>query len=291
VWTLLAFLAQPIAELGQAIDHVAHSPARALAGLVDQPLRHANLGLELALPRLLRVHPGEVEIDPDLVTQLPKVSDPLFHPPPLSLVCHLRLRWNSREEDGPRSRADEVIAGPVRCPTGVMAASPVISTRMNFDQTLLDAARGLIERCKAAGVTIATAESCTGGLLAALLTEIAGSSAVFDRGLVTYSNQAKIELLGVPAGTLAAHGAVSEPVARAMAEGARERAGVTLAIAITGIAGPGGGTPQKPVGLVHFGLSRDGRETRTEDQVFSGDRHAIRLAAVSHALRMLADAL
>ena len=160
-----------------------------------------------------------------------------------------------------------------------------------IDDSVLELARDLIERCKQAGVTIATAESCTGGLLSAALTEIAGSSAVFDRGFVTYANAAKTELLGVPAELIAAHGAVSEPVARAMAEGARARAGVTLAVGITGIAGPGGGTPQKPVGLVYFGLSRLGRDTRAEHVVFSGDRHAIRLAAVSHALRMLAAAL
>ena len=159
---------------------------------------------------------------------------------------------------------------------------------MNIDEAVLESARAVIERCQREGATLATAESCTGGLLAAVLTGIAGASAVFDRGFVTYSNAAKTEQLGVPPSLISTHGAVSEKVARAMAEGARARAGVTLGVGITGIAGPGGGTPQKPVGLVHFGLAREGHATRAEHHVFPGDRHAVRLAAVACALRMLA---
>ena len=117
---------------------------------------------------------------------------------------------------------------------------------------LLPLARLLIERCTEQRLTIATAESCTGGLVAGVLTEIAGSSAVVDRGLVTYSNAAKSALLGVPPDVINRHGAVSETVARAMAEGALARSTASLVVAITGIAGPGGGSDEKPVGLVHF---------------------------------------
>ena len=119
--------------------------------------------------------------------------------------------------------------------------------------------RALAER----GQMCATAESCTGGLTAGALTDIAGSSAWFDRGFVTYTNEAKMELLGVPAAALAAHGAVSEPVARAMASGALARSAAAWSVAITGIAGPGGGSPEKPVGLVCFAWARrEGRRRR-----------------------------
>src|SRR5882672_3583277 len=128
------------------------------------------------------------------------------------------------------------------------------------EQELIDVARALLDLCRTKGLTIATAESCTGGLLAATLTEIPGSSDVFDRGFVTYSNGAKQAMLGVPPATLAAHGAVSRETAEAMAKGALIRAGVDLAVSITGIAGPGGGLPGKPVGLVHFAAAaRSGR--------------------------------
>ena len=136
---------------------------------------------------------------------------------------------------------------------------------------------------------IATAESCTGGLIAATLTEIAGSSAAFSRGYVTYSNAAKTEMLGVPAALIEAHGAVSEEVARAMAEGAIVAA--DIAIAVTGIAGPGGATPGKPVGLVHFGLAMRGQVTRADHRIFGGDRSAVRRTTVSHALDMIIETL
>ncbi len=136
---------------------------------------------------------------------------------------------------------------------------------------------------------IATAESCTGGLIAATLTEIAGSSAAFSRGYVTYSNAAKTEMLGVPAALIEAHGAVSEEVARAMAEGAIVAA--DIAIAVTGIAGPGGATPGKPVGLVHFGLAMRGRITCAEHHVFEGNRRSVRQATLRHALSMMGRVL
>ena len=127
-----------------------------------------------------------------------------------------------------------------------------------LDQDLLDAAARLLAACRRRAVLLATAESCTGGLIAAALTAIAGSSDVVDRGFVTYSNDAKTEMLGVPAALIAAEGAVSAPVARAMAEGALARSRATIAVAVTGIAGPGGGSADKPVGLVWFGLARPG---------------------------------
>jgi nicotinamide-nucleotide amidase len=139
---------------------------------------------------------------------------------------------------------------------------------------------------------IATAESCTGGLVAALLTEIAGSSAVVERGFVTYSNEAKTELVGVPADLIAAHGAVSEPVARAMAEGALAHSRAHVAVAITGIAGPGGATAAKPVGLVHFGLARRGAPVLHLERRY-GDlgREIVRRRAVEDALGLLEQAI
>jgi nicotinamide-nucleotide amidase len=141
--------------------------------------------------------------------------------------------------------------------------------------------------CRAAGLMVATAESCTGGLVAAALTAIAGSSDVVERGFVTYSNPAKTELLGVAPALLATHGAVSEAVARAMAEGALARSNAGIAVAVTGIAGPGGGSLDKPVGLVHFACARSGAATVARREVFAGDRDAVRLQAALTALAML----
>lgn len=157
---------------------------------------------------------------------------------------------------------------------------------------LLPRAAALLDRARADGVTIATAESCTGGMIAGLLTEIAGSSDVVDRGFVTYSNGAKTDMLGVPAALIDAHGAVSEPVARAMAEGALARSGAGMAVAVTGIAGPGGGSAEKPVGLVHFAVARRGRPTAHAEHRF-GDagRAGVRAATVETAVAMMADAL
>lgn len=136
-------------------------------------------------------------------------------------------------------------------------------------------------------LVIATAESCTGGMIAAAITDIPGSSDVLDRGFVTYSNAAKTEMLGVPADLIADHGAVSEPVARAMAEGALARSAADVAVSVTGIAGPGG-SAVKPEGLVCFGLARRGRETRVDTVAFGAlGRGAVRQAARDHALQLL----
>lgn len=141
------------------------------------------------------------------------------------------------------------------------------------------------------GLTIATAESCTGGLVAGALTEIPGSSDAFDRGFVTYSNAAKTEMIGVPAPLIEAHGAVSEAVARAMAAGALNAAGAGLAVAITGVAGPGGGTQAKPVGLVHFAAARVDRPAIHREKRFGAlSRREIREASVLVALEMLCEA-
>ncbi len=156
-----------------------------------------------------------------------------------------------------------------------------------IDDAILAQAAALLERCEAAGAMLATAESCTGGLVAASLTAIAGASAVLDRGFVTYTNAAKSELLGVDPRLIAEHGAVSEPVARAMAEGALARSRAQLAVAVTGIAGPGGGSAQKPVGLMWLGCARAGRPTIVARHDFAGDRSAIRRRAVAEALAML----
>lgn len=156
---------------------------------------------------------------------------------------------------------------------------------------ILAEAEALLAACRAEGVLLATAESCTGGLIAAALTAVAGSSDVVDRGFVTYSNEAKAEMLGVPAELLASLGAVSEGVAGAMAFGAVRNSRATVAVAVTGVAGPGGGSPEKPVGLVCFGLARRGGETATERQIFAGDRAAIRESTVAHAFDLIRASL
>ncbi len=150
-------------------------------------------------------------------------------------------------------------------------------------------AEAVLAACRRKGMKLATAESCTGGMVAAALTDIAGSSDVVERGFVTYSNEAKTELLGVPPALITAHGAVSAEVAEAMAEGAITRAPVELAVAITGIAGPGGGSAAKPVGLVWFGCARRGRQTVTETHIFSGNRAVVRLSATRRALELLLE--
>ena len=160
-----------------------------------------------------------------------------------------------------------------------------------IDQAILDRAESLLAACRTAGLTLATAESCTGGLIAATLTAIAGSSDVVDRGFVTYSNAAKTELLGVPPALITANGAVSEPVARAMAEGALARSPADITVAVTGVAGPGGGSVEKPVGLVWFGCARKGRPTVTESHIFPGNRTDIRRATVARALQLVAAAI
>ena len=157
-----------------------------------------------------------------------------------------------------------------------------------FEPETLTLAQSVLDACRGRGWHLATAESCTGGLVAGALTAVAGSSDVVERGFVTYSNVAKSELLGVPPETIAAHGAVSSETAAAMAEGAVARAPVDLAISVTGVAGPGGGSPAKPAGLVICGLARRDGPTRTERRIFDGDRSAVRRAALQMALGMLA---
>jgi nicotinamide-nucleotide amidase len=153
---------------------------------------------------------------------------------------------------------------------------------------LVEAVAGLLLR---KGWLLSTAESCTGGLIAAACTELAGSSAWFERGFITYSNAAKTEVLGVDAALIDTHGAVSEPVARAMAVGAIARSAPSrAAVSVTGIAGPTGGTPEKPVGTVWFGWSVDG-QLRTERRRFDGDRATVRAATVHYALQTLAGLL
>lgn len=155
----------------------------------------------------------------------------------------------------------------------------------------MSAAEDILATAKARGVMIATAESCTGGMISAAITDVAGSSAVFDRGFVTYTNAAKEAMLGVRAATLAAHGAVSEDVAREMAEGALARSDAGLAVSVTGIAGPGG-SEFKPEGRVCFGLAATGRPTLTETIDFGAiGRANVRRATVDRALALLLSAL
>lgn len=153
-------------------------------------------------------------------------------------------------------------------------------------------AQRIVDKAGADGLMIATAESCTGGMVAAAITDVPGSSAVLDRGFVTYSNEAKIEMLGVEAAIIARHGAVSQQTARAMAEGALRCSRADIAVAITGIAGPGGGDDRKPVGLVWFALAAKAAPTRAERRVFTdGDRGFVRMRAVETALMLALRAM
>ena len=163
-----------------------------------------------------------------------------------------------------------------------------------FDPALLARATGLLAHLRARQLMLVTAESCTGGLIAGLFTEIAGASDVIDRGFVTYSNEAKTALLGVPATTLASVGAVSLETAIAMAEGALARADAnasgSIAVAVTGVAGPGGGSAEKPVGLVHIAAARTGRTTLHRECRFGEiGRHEVRMATVVAALDVIAE--
>lgn len=154
---------------------------------------------------------------------------------------------------------------------------------MTLPELVSDLAQALTHR----GWMMATAESCTGGLIAATCTDLAGSSAWFDRGVVTYSNQAKADLLGVPMAMIEQHGAVSEPVARAMAEGMLARSQAQVAVAVTGVAGPGGGSPDKPVGTVWVAWAVQGQPTVARCLRLSGDRDAVRRQTVFEALQGL----
>ncbi len=161
-----------------------------------------------------------------------------------------------------------------------------------FPKDLIEQASALLQSCRKAGVTVATAESCTGGLIAGCLTEIAGSSDVVDRGFVTYSNEAKNVMLDVPMRLIERHGAVSESVSRTMAEGALAHSFAVLSVAVTGVAGPGGGTAEKPIGLVHLACAKRGGETRHREERY-GDlgRSAIREATIRTAMEMLMEQL
>lgn len=159
-----------------------------------------------------------------------------------------------------------------------------------LDDDIVEAAKRLLDICKRKNLTVATAESCTAGLVAGTLTEIPGVSSMLDRGFVTYSNQAKQDMLGVSAGTLAQHGAVSRETAEEMARGAIAHAPVDLAVSVTGIAGPNGGSAEKPVGLVHFAAaSRSGRLVHAEKRFGNIGRADIRKQSVLQAFRMLHD--
>jgi len=153
-------------------------------------------------------------------------------------------------------------------------------------------ARLLVAEAREKSLRLVAAESCTGGLVAGAICSISGASDVFERGFVTYTNRAKSEMLGVPGDLIADHGAVSEPVARMMAEGALANSHAHVAVSITGIAGPGGGTPMKPVGTVHFAVARANRSLVHRHEAFDGQtREAVQLAAVRTALEMLREAV
>lgn len=158
-----------------------------------------------------------------------------------------------------------------------------------FPEDIQSLARQVIEKAAARGLTLATAESCTGGLVAGALTAVAGSSAVLERGFVTYSNTAKTDLLGVSSALIETHGAVSEPVARAMAAGAVSRSRASVSISVTGVAGPGGGTTDKPVGLVHFGAVGPHDAVHVEHRFGDIGREQVRLASVRVALGLLLE--
>jgi nicotinamide-nucleotide amidase len=159
------------------------------------------------------------------------------------------------------------------------------------DRKLGEMAAELGARLAAERKVLATAESCTGGWIAKVVTDVTGSSAWFDRGFVTYSNRAKEDMLGVSPATLAAHGAVSEAVVREMAAGALARSGADITVAVSGIAGPGGGTPAKPVGLVWLAWAVRGGAVHAEQRHFGGDREAVRAATVARALAGVAEQL
>ena len=156
-----------------------------------------------------------------------------------------------------------------------------------LDSVILKRASEVIQLCLTRKCKIATVESCTGGLISAALTAVSGASDVVDRGFVTYSNESKNQLVGVPLNLIDTCGAVSEEVARAMAEGGLRRSIAKITVSVTGIAGPGGGTKTKPVGLVHFACAHENKPTNSYFEVFSGDRSSVREATVLHAFNMI----
>jgi len=156
-----------------------------------------------------------------------------------------------------------------------------------FPKELTELTNKLISSCRNQDIKIATAESCTGGLIAGCLTSISGSSDVFERGFNTYSNNAKVEMLDVPIDMIIAHGAVSETVAIAMCEGALKNAPVQLTVSVTGIAGPAGGTHEKPIGTVYIASARDGRDTVSKCYIFDGNRDKIRVSTIKRAIEIM----
>ena len=156
-----------------------------------------------------------------------------------------------------------------------------------YQEDCAEIAKEVLQACDTANLKLATAESCTGGLIAAYLTDIAGSSSVVERGFVTYSNEAKNEMLDVPLELIKNQGAVSEDVARKMAEGAVQNSNADIAVSVTGVAGPGGGTKSKPVGLVHMAASMAGHKTRHAERTFAGDREDVRQQTVAAALQLI----
>ena len=157
-------------------------------------------------------------------------------------------------------------------------------------QNNVEAAEKLLFLCREKGITLATAESCTGGMIGSTITSVPGSSDVFLGGIISYANAVKESLLGVSHETLARHGAVSEETAKAMAKGAQKTLGSTIAVSVTGLAGPGGETPNKPVGLVHFGIATKDYIAHKK-QIFSGDRDSIRLQTVATALAFFEETI
>ncbi len=209
----------------------------------------------------------------------------------LSLRRQVNLKKINLGIDG-GSREQAAASGPeLACPSVVSGVTPRAGKRRMFPDAFLSRAADLIASCRTRGLTVATAESCTGGLLAALITAIPGSSDVFERGFVTYSNAAKIECLGVSPRILEDFGAVSAEAARAMAAGALAHSSANMSLSITGIAGPGGGSPGKPIGLVHFGLARRGGAIAGVEKRF-GDlgRDGVRSAAIAMAIELLLEA-
>ena len=258
-----------------------------LVALPGVPVEYRGLAEEFVLPRLaarLGTVPASrlvklFAVPESHADQLmrPVMDDPAFRGVRFGYRAHwpeIHVKWAVAGPDA-EARADAILAR-VRALFGDAI----------FAEGKGELARQLVERLAARGERVALAESCTGGLLAETLTAVAGSSAVFDLGVVAYANEAKSAVVGVPAGLLAAHGAVSDPVARALAEGARRLAGATWGIGITGIAGPTGGTEEKPVGTVFLALAGPG-ETRSLRRLYRGDRRRVRETATYEALNLL----
>jgi nicotinamide-nucleotide amidase len=209
----------------------------------------------------------------------------------LSRRRQVHLKKINLEIDGGSREQDEASSPVAGVPVRGFGRIPSGQETGMFPDAFLSRAAYLIASCRTRGLTVATAESCTGGLLAALITAIPGSSDVFERGFITYSNAAKIECLGVSPRILEDFGAVSGEAARAMAKGALAHSSADMTLSITGIAGPGGGSPDKPVGLVHFGLARRGGAiVGVEKRLGDLGRDGVRSAAIAIAIELLLEA-